>query len=400
MKHRIAIYIALLTGLLVLAACGQFQPGGGSTQALPTRTIKVLTLTPTPDSTATPAATHTPTVTPTPDYPVEGVGPSNFSEGINPLTGLKVTDTALLKRRPIIIKVQNLPRDDRPQAGLSKADIVYEYYTEVGTTRFAAIFYGQDATKVGPVRSARHFDINVAQMYKAIMVFGGAYEAVFTHLLDLIPMQLVVENNYTCPALCREKSTNRLIADTSALSKFLKQARIDNSPQNLDGMFFQKPAPAGGTPIGTVFVRFSIAIYNRWDYDFATHRYLRNSDTVNADAKSEQYKPLLDSETGQQIGADNLVILQVPYQLLVKDKNGGEVWDAPLYGTGTAFLARDGMLYPLTWKRDRSDQIVSLIGPDGKIFPLRPGVTWFEVVGQNSFTSQEGLVWRITFSTP
>ncbi|NTU75729.1 MAG: hypothetical protein HGA86_06380, partial [Anaerolineaceae bacterium] len=52
MKHRIAIYIALLTGLLVLAACGQFQPGGGSTQALPTRTIKVLTLTPTPDSTA------------------------------------------------------------------------------------------------------------------------------------------------------------------------------------------------------------------------------------------------------------------------------------------------------------------------------------------------------------
>lgn len=400
MKRRIFIAMALLLIVLMLSACGQAKPGSASMEAALTRTIKVLTISPTLESTATPTVTTTPAATSTPDYPVEGVGPTNFMEGINPLTGLKVSDPTLLNRRPIIVKIQNLPRDDRPQAGVSKADLVYEYYTEVGTTRFAAIFYGQDAAKVGPVRSARHFDVNVVQMYKAIMVFGSAYEAIFTHLLETVPMQLVVENNFSCPALCRDAATKKLVANTTALSKFLKQARIDNSRQKLDGMFFQKIAPAGGTPVGTLYVRFSMAIYNRWNYDFASHRYLRFSDTVNADAKNEQYKPLLDSENGQQIGTDNLVILQVPYTLLHNDANGGEIWDAPLYGTGKAFLARDGMLYPLTWKRDKFDQIVSLVGPDGKLFPLRPGVTWFEVVGQNSFISQDGLVWRITFSTP
>ena len=33
----------------------------------------------------------------------------------------------ILNRRPILIKVENLPRKDRPQYGLSLADIVYEY---------------------------------------------------------------------------------------------------------------------------------------------------------------------------------------------------------------------------------------------------------------------------------
>ncbi len=81
-----------------------------------------------PTATLRPTATLTPTVTltPTPSYPANGYGPTNFPDNVDPLTGLVVSDPALLNRRPMTIKIENLPRDDRPQWGVSLADIVYE----------------------------------------------------------------------------------------------------------------------------------------------------------------------------------------------------------------------------------------------------------------------------------
>ena len=129
---------------VVLAACGQTAPAATPT---PTPTPTEI---PTSTETPTPLPTETPTLTPTPLYPPEGYGPSNFPTDVDPLTGLKVANPALLDRRPMLIKVSNLPRNVRPQWGLSLADIVFEYYTEEGTTRFAALFYGNDADNGRP----------------------------------------------------------------------------------------------------------------------------------------------------------------------------------------------------------------------------------------------------------
>ena len=58
--------------------------------------------------------------------------------------------------------------------------------------------------------------------------------------------------------------------------------RASNGRQNLNGMFFNLTAPAGGQPGTQVYVRYSGAIYNRWDYDPASGKYLRFSDTADA----------------------------------------------------------------------------------------------------------------------
>src|SRR3989304_3130789 len=98
---------------------------------------------------STPTATEVPTVTATPTP--APLGPA-FAPGIDPLTGLAVDDPALLERRPMGIKVSNFPRSLRPHTGLSLADLVFEYYTEEGMTRFLAFYLGHDAPKVGPKR--------------------------------------------------------------------------------------------------------------------------------------------------------------------------------------------------------------------------------------------------------
>src|ERR1700690_1879830 len=90
---------------VVLSACGLVP-----TASPPAPTTPSPTVTPTSTDTPTPTITDTPTFTPTPLYPVEGLGPSNFPANVDQLTGLKVTDPSLLQRRPMVIKVQNLPR--------------------------------------------------------------------------------------------------------------------------------------------------------------------------------------------------------------------------------------------------------------------------------------------------
>ena len=191
MMQRINLWIGLSIATLLLSACASGSgsiattpPGDSQAVSSPvaSQTPTASPLPPSETPTPSPVPSATPTVTPTP-LPVSS-GPGNYPPGVNPLTGLPVADPALLERRPVAVKVQIFPRGQRPPWGISLADIVYDYYQNQGLTRFNAIFYGDDAQQVGPVRSARYFDDNILRMYKAIFAFGGADRRVLDRLFS------------------------------------------------------------------------------------------------------------------------------------------------------------------------------------------------------------------------
>jgi hypothetical protein len=72
-----------------------------------------------------------------------GPSPEDFPEGISPLTGLPVEDTAMLDLRPIFLSVSVFPPKVRPPTGLSVSPIVYEVYIGDGDTRLMAGFHGE-----------------------------------------------------------------------------------------------------------------------------------------------------------------------------------------------------------------------------------------------------------------
>ncbi len=374
--------------LLALAACAPAQGQAISNPvAVPNQAAT---------ATALPAASAT---------PLPAASPTAIAEvpQINPLTGLPA-EAQLLNRRPILVKVENLPRNNRPQWGLSFADHVYEYYTEEGTTRFAAVYYGQNAEKVAPIRSARFFDIQLIQMYKAVFIFGNAYEDLLNELFSRsFADRLLVEQPGSCPYLCRTEVNyeNILMANTATLGEYLQQLGIDNSLQDLHGLAFQDDLPAGGQEVSQIFVRFSGAIYNRWDYDAASGRYLRYSDAENdLDWDNEVYEQLTDRLTGQPIAVDNLVILLAEYVPLVKTEES-EVNDVNLTGGGLAYVARQGRLYPVRWQHTTAADMITLVDEDGAPFPLKPGQTWFEVMGKGTRSKQEDSgAWRFVFWMP
>lgn len=415
MKFLPTLVLALC---LLVTGCSRATP---TPTLIPTPLVQEVVLPSATPSPLPPTPTLAPSSTPIPtatliSYPVEGLGPSDFPSGVDPLTGLEVSDPQLLERRPLVIKVENLPREHRPQSGLSLADVVYEYYTEQGGTRFAAVYYGKDAERVGPIRSGRFFDVNLVQMYKGVFIFGSAYSAVWNRFVRSdFGNRLVVENPYSCPALCRfePKGRDLLVADTRGMNAYLKTAGINNARQNLDGMYFNAVAPEGGEPNSTVYLRYSGAIYNRWDYDKVSNQYLRFSETQNdVNRNNEVYAQLTDQLTGKPIAADTLVTLCIPHSYysqtaemdvvdIVPLPASGQVTscDGKSYpgGTGPAYVARDGTLYAVTWKREKKENLISLFGADGKPFPYKPGQTWFEVIGASSKVAQTTGSVKFTF---
>ena len=378
---------------VVLCACGPAATAAVTPMATATETV-----TRKPSPTALPTITPSPTLTPL--FPVEGYGPSNFPADVDPLTGLKIANPSLLQRRPMLIKVSNLPRNVRPQWGLSLADIVFEYYAEEGSTRFAAIFYGNDASMVGPIRSGRFIDYDLVRGYKAVFAFGSAYVAEMQRFnASDFANRMVVEEPGKPLTRYDPNGYDYLMVNTADLSAYAARQGF-NRVQNLNAMSFKINAPAGGQAGSQVFVHYSGAIYNRWDYDAASGRYLRFVDQQDdVDRNNEVYAPLVDKQNNQPVAADNLVVLLIPHQYFVKTKDS-EVIKMAFTGSGTAYAFRDGKAYLLKWQRSDSNAMLALTFEDGTPYSFKPGNTWFEVMGASTGLDKKDSYWRFTFSIP
>ena len=150
MNKKITILSILIVLNMFISACsGQSSENltGDETQGWVDNVPDSNTLIPSPE-TFTP--TFTPTLTPSPTpQPVGETGDygpqiGDFPPGINPLTGLPVTDPSMLDLPAILISVPLFPASGRPQAGISFSPWVFEIYIGEGMTRLLVTFYGEE----------------------------------------------------------------------------------------------------------------------------------------------------------------------------------------------------------------------------------------------------------------
>jgi len=366
----------------------------------PTYTAGVFDLQPTrkPDPTSTTIPSEFFTADP-------AYGSGGFALDINPLTGLRIESLAKLERRPMVIKITNFPRYVRPQWGLNTADHVYEYYLEDELTRFVGIFYGNDAERVGPIRSGRPFDEQLIRAYKGIFTFAYADDRLidFWSGSDIEPF-LIFEGKNNCPPMCRigsEKDYNTLFTDTALLGEYAASRGIDQARQDLNGLRFEANSKIleSGAPALRLEIRFSPESYHYWEYFPGLRRYLRWQDVERRSRESEIFEPLVDSLTGEQVYADNLIILRLPTVYFYKSNSTG-VYDFKFSGEGSAYGMREGRIFEIQWRRPNPDSMVSLTFKNGAPYPLKPGNTWFEVITDVSPQHILDLTWRFEFELP
>ncbi len=337
--------------------------------------------------------------------PEQVIGPETYPPGINPLTGLAI-DPALANRRPLAIKISNFPRYVRPQFGLSLADVVFEHYAEGGTSRFTAVFYGSDADKVGPIRSARLIDTIIPEMFKAALVASGSSTGVVQRLSykDWFDVIVSERTGYACPPLCREtEDTNSLYSSTAAIHQALRDKGIDDSVQPQRGVAFLNAPPAGGVPGTTIRVDFSGEAHSEWRYNAVSGKYERWSDTSATEMQAH-----FDALTHQPIETANVIVLfvnhvvdfSIPEDFDTDGFTGHFSTEIQLWSTGPAWLFRDGQAYLATWVRLDKGDMVGLVDSQNHIIPLKPGNTWYEVLGLHSDQSNSGADWYARHKSP
>jgi hypothetical protein len=365
------------------------RPANAKLPALPTATqtpLPTATATETAEPTATPneAATMTPTSGPTEEPESSAIPWPTLAPELCPLTGLAVSDPALLERRPLAIKVQNATIS-RPQYGLPEADIVYEHLTEAGITRFTAIYLCQEVEKVGSTRSARFIDLEIPAMYKSLLAFSGTSAGLYPKFLnaDFYDREFCYGWGLHADGFYRDKELREqgipiehtLFADAVKIWEIAEEQGI-NEPQELREMHFSDSVPEGGQPATHVHIPYphrdmivdyryeeEMGAYLRWDGDEAH----------------------IDAASGEQISVTNVVVIYATHvdTDIYEDeprRNHPSV-QIQLWGTGPAVVFRDGQAFEGLWARPKRENMVVFRDSTGQIpIPLKPGNTWIELV--------------------
>lgn len=414
---QIRIFSISLIGAVVLSACGS-PAAETSVPIAPSATPAGIATAPPPAVTissvgaGTPAATEA-GVTPTEAAAEEEVadadpllGPGSYPPGVNPLTGLTVADPEVLNRRPLSIKISNFPRYVRPQAGLGVADIVWEHYSEGGTSRFSAVFFAANAPRVGPIRSARLIDTTLTEMFDGALVTSGSSRGTMERLYRKPWFDLVIseETGYQCPPLCREsEDTNSVFASTEELWNTLQAAGLNAAPQLDGGLAFQRQPPASGRAANLVRVDYSSEAHSEWRYSEVANRYHRW-----VDVSQTELEPHTDQLDGLHIAVENVVLLfanhvvdfSVPEDFDAGGASSHFATEIQLWLTGAALVFRDGQVYEATWQRMETDEMLSIVDAFGNPLALHPGRTWFHIVGAKSVVSENAPAWTIVHKSP
>ncbi len=426
MKRSVAFLVSLL--ILSAATLAVGNPTSSAMQAPPTNTdhpdsptspvtntprrsltptkkpTSTRTFTPTATSTRTATATRTPTDTPT--VTPTTIGPVNYPENINPLTGLPYPSEEAKNRRNLIVKVSNYTWVVRPQSGLSQADIVYEYEVEGGVTRFAAIYRSQGTDHVGSIRSGRLLDLELVPMYQALLAYSGSNDNIKAMILqgscidpdtggrvlctndsgkDLIQADKWVYQALTpqfgdnCPPFCRYPKPglafeHTLFGNTFQMWDLATKRNVNNGYVAKGFAFTDEPDDRGKTA-NDIFIKWYGDQDARWQYDPNDHLYYRWNTGL----------PHIDANNGKQLTADNVIILQAYHKNrpdIYESETGSPAVEVQLWGQEKAWVFRDGKWYEGMWmRRNRNRGSLILMYPDGKTpMHLKPGNSWIEIV--------------------
>lgn len=301
----------------------------------------------------------------TPDYKSTYKAPEPVSYA--PLTGVAMAAGTTVGPA-LSVKICNVFHCE-PQEGLNQADVVFEEIVEGGITRYVGIWNSNVPGTVGPVRSLRPMDADIAAPFGGILAFSGyGNQAVYDLAVDA-GLTLLTENSDT---MFRNDYNvapyNLMLSAQSAVGMFPDLA-APAQQWAYSSSLATSTAVLDGTPATSVQSIFSNSSDNTWTYDGAG-RYLR----------TQWEGPDLDL-TGAQLSAANVVIMRV---------NVDEFVGLPrtrMVDSGELFVLSGGKVVHGTWSKAATAAPIVFKGDNGVTIRLAPGNTWIEMVPLESYVT-------------
>ena len=242
---------------------------------------------------------------------------------------------------------------------------MYEAIAEGGITRFAAIFQSQDPGPVGPVRSVRPQDPDIAGPLHGLAAFSGGLSA-FVQPLNEVAQNLssdVIGERPPYVRIPERHAPHNLYLDVAGLWPKADADHKDPPPP----LFSYGSLASSATPAKSVTVRMSAVVLVTWTWDGTAWR------------RSQDGHPFTVTGSGQ-IGPQNLLVQSVAISTTqFVDPSGTPVPSTQLIGTGPALLFRGGKELTGTWSKSDRTTPTTFTAADGTTMTLQPGQTWVEL---------------------
>lgn len=295
-----------------------------------------------------------------------------------PLSGVETEKD--IKNEPVFsIMLDNHP-GARPQSGLNDAEIIYEFKAEGQYTRYLALFQKNQASVIGPVRSARPYFVNTASEYNSIYAHWGGSEAGYNQIQKLSLKDLdgiflegstyyrnrdvkkyAPHNGYTNYELLKKSSEEKGYLENIEefhsfyydYSKDLESVNKQMGEINATNMSFD------------FFKQYNMS----FEYNIETKYYkaIRNNETLIDEKDSSEVRPknIILQFANSKVTGPNLT-LTIDH-----------------IGSGSGKLFTQGKVIDINWTKDSESSKTIFTTSSGDEIILSPGLTLIEVLDEN-----------------
>ena len=287
-----------------------------------------------------------------------------------PLSGAPVP-VGSLDHPVLMAKIDNSP-EARPQVGLNDADIVFEELVEGGLSRYLAVWHSVIPAEIGPVRSIRPMDPDIASPFGGVITYSGGQQRFVQMMIDT-GLKNVIDGQSGTEEFTYRSDTMIAPHDVIVRAATLIDSLADIAPPppafEFAGDGAIPTALAEGTAAGRLITSFSGYNSPSWVFDAESGMYGRLQAGGETDVDENQ----------QQLTARNVVA-----QMVEESSEYGYVPHAHVVGEGVAWISTGGKTVEATWTKTAPDAMTVFTLANGDIVTLAPGRTWIELVPTTS----------------
>ena len=271
--------------------------------------------------------------------------------------------------RPIGVMIDNDNGYARPQIGLETAYLVYEMIIEGGSSRFFALFKGDNLEKVGPIRSSRHYFLDYAQENDTIYVHSGWSDRAAAE----IPARGINNINGLFESIfwrdyTYDKTWHNYYTGLDKVKKLAEQKGYRMTTDKSLLPYFENDVTPNGESGKNLSLAYSNFYKVSFDYNEETKLYDRK---ING--KSHM------SQTGNGLTAKNIIVYNVSNTNL-NDGINPDRQELLNTGSGDGYYLTDGVAQKIKWsKQSHGGQTVYTL-ENGEPLTLNPGNTYIELV--------------------
>jgi len=273
-----------------------------------------------------------------------------------------------LTQRPILVTINNHPLA-RPQSGIAKADVVYEMLAEGNVTRFLAVYQSEIPEKIGPVRSARDYFVDIAKGLDAFFIAHGyspdAQKMLSSRVVDNI-------NGMQYDGILFERSRERKAPHNSYISKDNVLAGAEKVKASMEiskiprfSFFDSFEGIKIGNPVSNFSIHYGAGSTFENEYTYISDEGLYERETAGV--------LTIDKETDEAIKIANIICMEIPHKVI--DSSGR--LQLSLNDGGRAYIFQAGIMKEIEW-----ENIDGVLMPmeNGVPAKLVPGQTWISFI--------------------